>query len=100
MYGDSFRVFSRRRIYGRRGGVGGNLVGPDTYQARPGLGLRRPSVWPPHGPTSSPLLVVASWRNYKMLDFCPMQFREYFLWNFSEIQKQQKTGTDIVASCQ
>jgi hypothetical protein len=28
-----------------------------------------------------------------------VQFREYFLCNFSEIQKQQKTGTGTVASC-
>jgi hypothetical protein len=28
-----------------------------------------------------------------------VQFREYFLCNFSEIQKQQKTGTGTVATC-
>jgi hypothetical protein len=28
-----------------------------------------------------------------------VQFREYFLCNFSETQKQQKTGTGTVASC-
>jgi hypothetical protein len=27
-----------------------------------------------------------------MSDFCFIQFREYFLYNFSETQKQQKIG--------
>jgi hypothetical protein len=30
--------------------------------------------------------------NFWMLGFCFVQFREYFLCNFSETQKQQKTG--------
>jgi hypothetical protein len=30
--------------------------------------------------------------------FCFVQFREYFLCNFSETQKQQKQGTGTVAS--
>jgi hypothetical protein len=28
--------------------------------------------------------------------FCFVQFREYFLYNFSEIQKEQKTGTSTM----
>jgi hypothetical protein len=31
--------------------------------------------------------------------FCFIQFREYFLYNFSEIQKQQKIENGTVASC-
>jgi hypothetical protein len=31
--------------------------------------------------------------------FCPVQFREYLLCNFSETQKQQKIGTGTMASC-
>jgi hypothetical protein len=30
--------------------------------------------------------------NFWMFGFCFVQFREYFLCNFSETQKQQKTG--------
>jgi hypothetical protein len=30
--------------------------------------------------------------NFRMFGFCFVQFREYFLCNFSETQKQQKTG--------
>jgi hypothetical protein len=30
--------------------------------------------------------------NFQMFGFCFVQFREYFLCNFSETQKQQKTG--------
>jgi hypothetical protein len=36
---------------------------------------------------------------YRNFGFRFVQFREYFLCNFSEIQKQQKTGTGTVASC-
>jgi hypothetical protein len=31
---------------------------------------------------------------------CFVQFQEYFLCSFSKTQKEQKTGTDTVASCQ
>ena len=31
--------------------------------------------------------------------FCFVQFRAYFLYNFFEIQKLQKTGTDTMTSC-
>jgi hypothetical protein len=41
--------------------------------------------------------VVVSVKNRGTLIF--VQFREYFLNNFSGIQKQQKTGTGTVASC-
>jgi hypothetical protein len=30
--------------------------------------------------------------NFRMFGFCFVQFREYFMCNFSETQKQQKTG--------
>ena len=93
------RVFSRRRIYGRSGGVGGGQGGPHVGQAWakgcPRLGL----VWPPGWSSVAPLLASSSLRKNMTLGFCPVQFREYFLYNFSEIQKQQKTGTSTTASC-
>ena len=91
------RVFPRRRIYGRRGGVDGALVGPDTGQARAQVWPRLGVVWPPPGSAASSLLAPASLRRNKVLDFCPVQFQEYFLYNFSEIQKQQKIGTGTPA---
>src|SRR4051812_29503811 len=38
----------------RKGGVGGNLVGPDTSQARAQGWPRRPCVWPPRVPLQHP----------------------------------------------
>src|SRR3954463_6146665 len=93
------RVFPIRRLYGRRGGVGGALVGPDNTQARARVGPRLGGVWPPGGPPSGVLPAQSSLRDLKVLEIFPMQFGEYFLYIFSEIQKQQKTGTDTVASC-
>jgi hypothetical protein len=37
--------------------------------------------------------------NIWIFGFCVVQFREYFLCNFSETQKQQKTGNCTMASC-
>src|SRR4051812_47931447 len=91
--------FPKRGIYGRRGGVGGALVGPDATQARAWVWPRLCGVWPPGSLPSGLLLAQSSLHDLMVLAICPMQFREYFLYNFSEIQKQQKTGTDTVASC-
>ena len=49
------------------------------------------------GSPAAPLLAPSSLRRNKTLGFCPVQFREYLLYNFSEIQKQQKTGTGTAA---
>ena len=72
-------------------------MGPNTGQAwarvRPRLGL----VWPPDWLPSVRLLAPASLRKNKTLGFCPLQFREYLLYNFSKIQKQQKIGTGTAA---
>ena len=68
---------------------------PDTGQARalgwPRLGL----VWPRGLLPLAPLLAPASLRRNKTLGFCPMQFREYFMCNFSEMKysRKQETGT-------
>src|SRR4051794_37847549 len=93
------RVFPIRRLYGRRGGIGGALVGPDNTQAWARVGPRLGGVWPPSGPPSGVLPAQSSLLDFKVLSICPMQFREYFLYIFSEIQKQQKTGTRTMASC-
>ena len=84
------RVFPTRRIYGRRGGVGGGLGRQHACQARarpwPRLGHVLAPGWPPRGL----LPAVPSFREIRTSGFSPIKFREYFLYNFSEIQKQQK----------
>jgi hypothetical protein len=67
--------------------------------ARPVVHPRHQVVWPPHGPPPSLLWtpsLVGENRNFRL---CFVQFQEYFLYNFSETQKQLKTGTSTVASC-
>ena len=71
--------------------------GPDKAQARAQGWPRLALVWPPGWLPSAPLLTPASLRKNKILGFYPVQFREYLLYNFSEIQKQQKTGTGTAA---
>src|SRR3954464_7245372 len=93
------RVFPNRRINRRRGGVWGAKVSPDATLARAQAWPHRGGVWPPGWPHSGHFLAQSSLRDYKVLATCPVQFREYFLYSFSEIQKQQKTGTGTVASC-
>ena len=72
-------------------------MGPDIGQAPaqgwPCLALVWPRGWLPLVPP----LALGSLRKNKTLGFCPVQFREYLLYNFSEIQKQQKTGTGASA---
>src|SRR3954462_12769787 len=81
-----FKIFPRWRINRRKGGVGGALVGPDTGQARAQGWPLLARVWPPYGPPSTLLLSPSLLRRNKVLGFCPVQFREYFLYNFSETQ--------------
>jgi hypothetical protein len=62
-------------------------------------GARHPMVCLPPSPPPSPLWTpcrVGKNRNFRL---CFIQFREYFLCNFSKTQKQQKIGTGTVASC-
>jgi hypothetical protein len=47
------RVFTRKKIYRRKGGVRGGPRGPHHLVARPGSGLRHPMVQPPPGPPPS-----------------------------------------------
>jgi hypothetical protein len=77
-----FRFFPTGGLYRRRGGVKG------------GPGAGRTTLW--CGRPVAPLyllfgLLEASLNNRRFI-FCFIQFREYFLCNFSETQKQQKIG--------
>jgi hypothetical protein len=90
--------FSRRRDYiGGRAMLGGGPGGHTTWwrgQRGGGAPYGVPICWPPPSPLWTPCRVRKN-RNFML---CFVQFREYFVCNFSETQKQQKTGTDTVAS--
>jgi hypothetical protein len=60
--------------------------------AQPGGGPRHPMVRLPSGPPSSLLWTPSSCQVNRKFGFHFIQFQEYFLCNFSETQKQQKTG--------
>ena len=72
-------------------------MGPDVGQAQARPWPRLALVWPASWSSAAPLLAPSSFRINIMYGVCPVQFREYFLYNFSEIQKQQKTGTGAAA---
>jgi hypothetical protein len=76
------RVFSSRRIYRRKGNVSRWAKGRPCH----------PMVWLPSGPPLSLLWTPSHVRKNRNFGFCFIQFREYFLCNFSETQKQQKIG--------
>jgi hypothetical protein len=95
----SFRFFPSRGLYRRRGIVRGWTRRPHHGWARPGAGPRPPVVWLAPGPPPSHLWSSRSFGKNRRFGFRFIQFREYFLCNFSETQKQQKTGTGTVASC-
>ena len=76
------RVFPRRGINRRRGGVGGGRRQPHVGQARPGAGPRLGGVWASLWPPGSLLLAVASLRDFKVFAICPVQFRETFMYKF------------------
>jgi hypothetical protein len=92
-------VFAMEKIYRRKGDVRGRSRGPHQGPARPGGRPRHPMVWPPPGSSPSLLWTPSSYQQNSNFGFCFVQFREYFLYNFSEIQKQQKIGTGTMASC-
>jgi hypothetical protein len=81
------RVFPSKGIYRRKGDVRGWTRGPHHLVARLGGGPRHPMVWPPPGPAPSPLWTLSSFQVNRNFDFRFVQFREYFLCNFSETQK-------------
>jgi hypothetical protein len=98
--GGFHRVFPMKGIYRWKGNVRGWTRGPHHLVAWPGGGPRHPMVRPPPSPAPSLLWTPSPFQVNRNFGFCFVQFREYFLCNFSETQKQQKTGTGTVASCQ
>jgi hypothetical protein len=95
----SLRVFPSKGIYRRKGDVRGHPGGPYHQVAQPGV--TRTTLW-----CGQPLALLRLYFGLRLrvgknrrFGFCFVQFREYFLCNFFEIQKQQKIGTDTMASC-
>jgi hypothetical protein len=95
----SFRVFMMKGIYRRKGNVRGWTRGLHHLVARPGGGPRHPMVRLPPGCSPSLLWTPSLCQVNRNFGFHFVQFWEYFLYNFLETQKQQKIGTDTVASC-
>jgi hypothetical protein len=95
----ALRVFPMKWIYRRKGDVRGWPRGPHHLVAWPGGDPCHPMVRPPPGPPLSLLWTPSSCQQNRNFGFCFIQFQEYFLYNFSKIQKQQETWTDIVAPC-
>jgi hypothetical protein len=93
------RVFTTKGIYRQKGDVRGWTRGPHHLVARLGGGPRHPIVWLPPGCSPSLLWTPSLCQVNRNFGFRFVQFREYFLCNFSETQKQQKIGTGTVASC-
>jgi hypothetical protein len=86
------RFFSLRGLYRRRGIVRRWARQPHYGWARPGAGPRPPVVWLASSPPPSHLRSSRSFGKNRRFGFCFIQFREYFLCNFSKTQKQQKIG--------
>jgi hypothetical protein len=80
----------------------GRCQGMDQGPTPPGGvargGSRHPMVRPPPSLAPSLLWTPSSFQVNRNFGFCFVQLREYFLCNFFETQKQQKTGTGTVAS--
>jgi hypothetical protein len=96
---DSFRVFVSGGFYRRKDDVRGWTRGPHHTLVRL-EGARHQVVRLPPGPPLSLLWTLSCVRKNRNFGLRFVQFWEYFLCNFSETQKQQKTGTSTVASCQ
>jgi hypothetical protein len=86
------RVFPSRRIYRQKGGVRRWARWPHHLVARARDRPRHPMVHLPAGPPPSLLWTPSRIGKNRNFGFCFVQFREYFLCNFSETQKHQKTG--------
>jgi hypothetical protein len=86
----SFRVFVTKGIYRRKGDVRGWTRGLHHLVAWPGGGLRHPMVRLPPGCSPSLLWTPSSCQVNRNFGFRFVQFREYFLCNFFEIQNSRK----------
>jgi hypothetical protein len=78
------RVFPLKGIYRWKGDVWGWTRGPHHLVVRPGGGPRHPMVWLPSGPPLSLLWTPSLCHVNRNFGFRFVQFREYFLYNFSE----------------
>jgi hypothetical protein len=96
-------MYSRKVIgflgFSRRGVFIGNGAASEVGQGGLTIGGRGPGAgripWWCGRPVALLRLLFGSLDasvNFRMFGFCFVQFREYFLCNFSETQKQQKTG--------
>jgi hypothetical protein len=87
-----FRFFPSGVLYRRRGGV---RSGPGAHTTgQRGRGAGRTPWWCGRPVAPFRLLFGSLEASVNILTsgFCFVQFQEYFLYNFSETQKQQKTG--------
>jgi hypothetical protein len=82
-----FRVFPSKEIYRRKCDVRRWTKWSHHLVARPGGGPHHPMVGLPLGPSLSLLWTPSSCLVNRNFGFCFVQFREYFLYNFSETQK-------------
>jgi hypothetical protein len=87
-----FRFFPSRGLYRRRGSVRSGPGGAHHRGRGPALGCAPWWCGPPVAPLRLLFGSLEASVNIWTSGFCFVQFREYFLCNFSETQKQQKTG--------
>jgi hypothetical protein len=93
------RVFLSKGIYRWKGDVRRWTRWSHHLVARPGGGLHHPMVQLPLGSSPSLLWTSSSCQVNRNFGFHFLQFREYFLCNFSETQNSRKQETGTVASC-
>jgi hypothetical protein len=85
--------FSRRGVFIGEGAASEVDQGGLTHRRRgQGLGCTAMLCGRPMAPLCLLSGLLEASLNIWMFGFCFVQFREYFLCNFSETQKQQKTG--------
>jgi hypothetical protein len=84
---DCFRVFRPEAFYRQRGVVMRRPGWPHNRWARPGDGPRPLLCGQPLAPLRLLFRLLEASVNFWMFGFCFVQFREYFLCNFSETQK-------------
>jgi hypothetical protein len=85
--------FSRRGVFIGEGAASEvDLVGLTTGGRGPALGCAPWCYGPPVAPLRLLFGSLEASVNFWTSGFCFAQFREYFLRNFYETQKQQKTG--------
>ena len=96
----SFRVFASGGINRPKYDGQSRPWAPHHLLMRPKVGPRHHMVWRGRGSPPSPLWTPCTCRENRRLSFCSVQFREYFLCNFSEMKnsRKQETGTGHVVN--